>query len=132
MTPLKQAILDHGHWKDPIVIIPIVISRTGSFHVKTLAKIAQLISLDEEPPEGLTYRDLTPAARRLTMALHTHAQQWMTLLLNSRNKPWHHTLRPHTDADAQGSHHLAQHSRSPLPFFFRVRSGLGLEGGGGD
>lgn len=80
-NPLKQAIQDHGHWHDPVVIIPIVISRTGSFHVKTLAEIAQLISPDEEPPDGLTYRDLTPAARRITMALHTHAQKWMTLLL---------------------------------------------------
>ena len=52
--PLKQAILDHGYWNEPIVIIPIVISRTGSFHVKTLAEIDQLISLDEAPPEGLT------------------------------------------------------------------------------
>ena len=89
--PLKQAILDHGIWNDPIVIIPIVISRTGSFHVKTLAEIAQLISLDEAPPEGLTYRDLTPAARRLAMALHTHAQQWMTLLLKLSKQ----TLAPH-------------------------------------
>ena len=89
--PLKQAILDHGYWNEPIVIIPIVISRTGSFHVKTLAEIAQLISLDEAPPEGLTYRDLTPAARRLAMALHTHAQQWMTLLLKLSKQ----TLAPH-------------------------------------
>ena len=90
-NPLKQAIQDHGLWHDPIVIIPIVISRTGSFHVKTLAEIAQLISPDEEPPDGLTYRDLTPAARRLTMALHTHAQKWMTLLLSLSKQ----TLVPH-------------------------------------
>ena len=43
--PLNQAILDHGHWQDPIVIIPIVISHTGSlFHVNTLAKLQKLHS----------------------------------------------------------------------------------------
>ena len=89
--PLKKAIQDHGHWHDPVVIIPIVISRTGTFHIKTLAEIAQLISPDEVPPDGLTYKDLTPTARRVVMTLHTHAQQWMTLLLKLAKQ----TLAPH-------------------------------------
>jgi hypothetical protein len=80
--PLKQAIMTHatGAWKVDVHIIPIVISRTGSFHVKTLAEIAQLVSFKEEPPDTLTYRQLTRNAQEIAMALHVHAQEWLTLL----------------------------------------------------
>ena len=73
--------MEHGQWDANIDIIPIVISRTGSFHVKTLAEIAQLVSFDEEPPDAMKYTDLPPAAKRIAMALHTHAQHWLTLML---------------------------------------------------
>ena len=73
-TPLRQAIWDHGHWKGDIDIIPIVISGTGSFHIKTLAELAQLVSFTEEPPHEMTYRQMPPAAKRMAMTLHTHAQ----------------------------------------------------------
>ena len=43
-------------WKADIQTIPIVISLTGSFHTKTLAEIAQLVSFPEEPPDTLTYK----------------------------------------------------------------------------
>ena len=78
---LRDAILQHGQWDGHIDIIPIVLSRTGSFHVRTLAELAQLVSFEEEPPDELTYKDLPPAAKRIAMALHTHAQQWLTLML---------------------------------------------------
>jgi len=39
-------------------MIPIVISRTNNFHVKTLAEIAQLVSFKEEPPDELTFKQL--------------------------------------------------------------------------
>ena len=80
-SPLKRAIRIHGEWTDDIDIIPIVISRTGSFNVKTLAEIAQLVSFEEEPPDARTYNELPPDAKRIAMALHTHAQQWLTLML---------------------------------------------------
>jgi hypothetical protein len=80
--PLKQAIMLHatGAWKVEVQIIPIVISRTGSFHVKTLAEIAQLVSFHEEPPDVLTYRQLPRNAQKIAMALHVHAQEWLTLM----------------------------------------------------
>ena len=37
--PLKQALQTYGTLKADIKIIPIVISRTGTFHAKTLAEI---------------------------------------------------------------------------------------------
>ena len=37
-------------------IIPIVISRTGNFHTRTFAEIAQLVSLNENPPDNITYK----------------------------------------------------------------------------
>ncbi len=40
--PLKQVLLTHGTLKADIKIIPIVISKTGTFNVKTLAEIASL------------------------------------------------------------------------------------------
>ena len=42
--PLRQALQTYGTLKADIKIIPIVISRTGTFHVKTLAEISQLVS----------------------------------------------------------------------------------------
>jgi len=42
--PLRLALQNHGTLKAEVKIIPVVISRTGTFHVKTLAEIAQLVS----------------------------------------------------------------------------------------
>ena len=94
---LRDAILQHGWWEADIEIIPIVISRTGSFHIQTLAELAQLVSFEEEPPDEMTYKDLPLAAKRIAMALHTHAQQWLTLMLKlskqtlARKHPETHT-----------------------------------------
>lgn len=79
--PLQDAIRAHGSWQHPVEIIPIVISRTGSFNVKTLAEIAQLISPQEEPPDRLTYKELPKEAKRLVMKLHVHAQHWLHHIL---------------------------------------------------
>jgi hypothetical protein len=54
--PLKQALQTHGTLKTDIKIIPIVISRNGTFNVKTLVEIAQLVSFKEVPPDNLTYK----------------------------------------------------------------------------
>ena len=80
-TPLRHSILDHGWWDDTIEIIPIVISRTGSFHVKTLGEIAQLVSWQEEPPPVRTYTSLDRDCKAIVRELNAHAQQWLTLLL---------------------------------------------------
>jgi hypothetical protein len=76
--PLRQALQTHGTLKADIKIIPIVISRTGTFNVKTLAEIAQLISLDEEPPDALTYKQLPKPAQQIAMTLHVHTQEWLS------------------------------------------------------
>jgi hypothetical protein len=76
--PLKQALQTHSTLRADIKIIPIVISRTGTFNVKTLAEIAQLISLDEEPPDALTYKQLPKPAQQIAMTLHVHAQEWLS------------------------------------------------------
>jgi hypothetical protein len=76
--PLKQALQTYGTLKADIKIIPIVISRTGTFHVKTLAEIAQLISFEEEPPDALTYKQLPKPAQQIAMTLHIHAQEWLS------------------------------------------------------
>ncbi len=52
--PLRLAIQTYGTLKADVEIIPIVISRTGTFHVKTLAEIAQLVSFKENPLDELT------------------------------------------------------------------------------
>jgi hypothetical protein len=63
--PLKQALQHHGTLKAVIVIILIVISRTRTFHVKTLAEIAQLVYYTEEPPNTLTYKQLPRPAQKM-------------------------------------------------------------------
>ncbi len=72
--PLRQALQTFGTLKADVKIISIVISRTGSFHVKTLAEISQLVSFAEEPPDGLIFKKLSPTAKIITMALHVHAR----------------------------------------------------------
>jgi hypothetical protein len=42
--PLKQALQTHGTINADVITIPIVISRTRTFNVKTQAEIAQLVS----------------------------------------------------------------------------------------
>ena len=80
--PLKQALQIHGTLKADIIIIPIVISRTGTFNVRTLTEIAQLVSFREEPPDTLTYKQLPKPAKKkkkkIAMALHIHAQEWLS------------------------------------------------------
>jgi hypothetical protein len=41
-----------------VEVILIVISRAGNFHTRTLAEIAQLVSLKENPPDTLTNKSL--------------------------------------------------------------------------
>jgi hypothetical protein len=76
--PLKLELQTHGTLRAYIKIIPIVIIRTGTFHVKTLAEIAQLVSFKEEPPDKLTFKQLPNTAKIIAMALHVHAHEWLT------------------------------------------------------
>jgi hypothetical protein len=76
--PLKQALQIHGTLKANIIIIPIVISKTGTFNVRTLAVIAQLVSFREEPPNTITCKQLPKPAQKIAMALHIHAQEWLS------------------------------------------------------
>jgi hypothetical protein len=62
--PLKQALQAHGTIKTDVVKIRIVISRTGTFNVKTLAKIVQLGCFKEDPPNALTYKQLSRPAKQ--------------------------------------------------------------------
>jgi hypothetical protein len=86
--PLRQQLLMHaiGMYKADIQVIPIVISRTGSFHVKTLAEIAKLVSFQEEQPDTLKHKQMPQPAQEIAMALHVHAQEWLSLISKiSRN-----------------------------------------------
>ena len=71
-TPLACTI------KADIQFIPIVNSKTGSFRVKTLAEIAKLVSFQEEPPDTLKYKQMPKPAQEIAMALHVHAQEWLS------------------------------------------------------
>ncbi len=72
--PLRLALQIHGTLKADIKIFPIVISRSGTSHVKTLAEIAQLVFFKEEPPAELTFEQLTIPVERIAMALHVDVQ----------------------------------------------------------
>ena len=63
-----------------VQIIPIVISRTGNFHTRTLAEIAQLVTFKENPSDNITYKSLPTQAQTIVMAIHVHAQEWLTLM----------------------------------------------------
>ena len=86
--PLKQAIQLHNNGRIQVEMIPIVIRRTTNFHTRTLAEIAQLVSLKENLPDILTYKSLPHQAQKIVMMLHIHAQEWLTLMSKiSRNTP---------------------------------------------
>jgi len=76
--PLKTSLQAHGRLKADVTIIPTVISRTCTFNVNTMAEIAQLVSYKEEPPTIMTYKQLPNLAKHIAMALHTHAQEWLS------------------------------------------------------
>jgi len=50
--------------KAEIKVIPIVICRAGTFNVKTIAEIAQLISFKKEPLDALTYKQLPKTEKK--------------------------------------------------------------------
>ena len=62
--PVRLALLTHVTLKADTEIIPIVISRTGTFHVKALAEIAQLVSFTEEPPNELAFKQLSTIVKK--------------------------------------------------------------------
>jgi hypothetical protein len=62
--PLKQAVQTHGTIRADVIIVPIVISKTGTFNVKTLAEITQLVSFKEEIPDELIYKQLPRSAKQ--------------------------------------------------------------------
>ncbi len=79
-TPLKQPIQLHNNGRIQVKVIPIVISRAGNFHTRTLPEIAQLVSFKENPLDTVTYKSLPPHVQTTAMTLHTHAQEWLTLM----------------------------------------------------
>jgi hypothetical protein len=74
-APLKQAIQLHNNERLQVEGILIAISKTRNFHTRTIAEIAQLVSLKENPPKTLTYRSLATRAQTISMTLHTYAQE---------------------------------------------------------
>ena len=87
-----------------VQIIPIVISRTGNFHTGTLAEIAQLVSFKKNPSYNITYKSLPPHAQTIAMAIHVHAQEWLTLMskvsrstLTQRKKTTKHSTTNNND-----------------------------------
>ena len=93
--PLKQAIQLHNNGRIQVEVIPIVISKTGNFHTRTLTEIAQLVSLKENPPNTLTYKYLPHQAKTIAMMLHIHAQEWLTLMskISRNNLTQRHTQK---------------------------------------
>jgi len=98
--PLKQALQHHGTLKADIKIISIVISRTITFNVKTLAEIAQLVSFKEEPPDTLTYKQLARPAKKMYMAFHVHAQELLSHISKILRKILTTNRRPNTKQQA--------------------------------
>jgi hypothetical protein len=84
--PLRLALQAHGTLKRDVKIVPIVISRTGTYHVKILAEITELVSFKEEPPNKLTFKQLPIIANRVAMALHVHAQEWLSRIFKNSRK----------------------------------------------
>ena len=103
-----------------VKIIPIVISRAGSFHVKTLAWIAQFVSFKKEPPVELNFKQLPLTAKRIAMALHVHAQEWLSHISKTSRKIL--TTKTKTVTNTKPSHWR------PMP---EDITQLGGEGGGG-
>jgi hypothetical protein len=75
---LRVALQTHGTRKLDVKIIPIVISRTGTFHAKTLTEITRLVLFKEEPPDNLTFKQLSITSKKIEMALHVHAEEWLS------------------------------------------------------
>ena len=103
--PLKHVIMRHDtKTRLQVKLIPIVISRTGNFHTRTLAEIPQLVSFKENPRDKKTYKSLQTQAQTVAMAIHVHAQEWLTFMskvsrstLTQRKKTTKHTTTNNND-----------------------------------
>jgi hypothetical protein len=83
--PLRLALQTYGTLKAEVKIIPIVISRTRTFHVKTFAEIVQLVSFREEPEDELTFKQILlmwPAAFSLQSIRTTSVMKGMMVMLH--------------------------------------------------
>ena len=112
--PLKTALQTHGGLKADIISIPIVISKTCTFNVRTLVEIAQLVSYKEEPPDIMTYKQVPKPAKHIAMALHTQSQEWLShisknslniLTTKSKTQTFAITILPRRPIDWR-RHHL--------------------------
>ncbi len=75
---LRQVLQAYSTLKADVKTIPIVISRAGTFHVKTLAKISQLVSFTEEPRDGLPFKQLPPRPKK---------SQWHSTYMHKNGYP---------------------------------------------
>ena len=96
--PLKLALQTHGRIKADIKIIPIVISRTGTFNIKTLAKLVQLVSYKKETPDAMTYKQLPKQAKHIAKSLYKHAQEWLSHISKPSRKILPIKQKPKTPA----------------------------------
>ena len=86
LTGGLSSLQTYGTLKAEVKIIPVVISQTYTFHDKTLAEIAQLVSFKEEPPDELIFNYLPLTAKRIAIALHVHAQEWLSSISKTSRK----------------------------------------------
>ena len=89
--PLQQAIETHDNWPHRVEIVPIVISRTGTYNTTTLRQLAHLFTLKDEPPDsGITVSSLPKEAKQIAINMHKYAKQWLHAILRVAR----HRLRP--------------------------------------
>ena len=67
-------------------IVPVVISRTGTFNVKTLARIVHSVFFKEEPLDVLTLKQLPTIFEEIGMTLSAHAQEWLSYISKTFRK----------------------------------------------
>jgi len=79
-APLKKVTQLHNNDRLQAQVIRVVRSKTGNFHTRTFAEIAQLVSFKENPPDTVTYKSQPHQAHTIAMSLHIHAQEWLTLI----------------------------------------------------
>jgi hypothetical protein len=111
--PLKLALRTHGTIKADIKIIPIVISKTSTVNVKTLAEIAQLVAYNEEPPDIMTYKQLSKQAKNILQRHYTnthknasHTSRITPEIYSQQNRRQRHHQIPHVPENLARRHHF--------------------------
>ena len=109
---------------------PVVITRTGHYHVESLRHIENLLTLKDEPPDKKRFVDIKDKnIKRVLQDMHTLAIKWLHQILSISRIKLRPKTHPHRRKRIKTNHpdSTAEHRTNPLPARQRPHSKRGRD-----